>query len=157
MSAVCLESPGLLLLHLQAGNWFLHLPKAWRGLQERDCLVQMHPRTRSVSPLCSSREKPRHVWSYPSSPRHVKETSLHVCSCRRALLQCGDAVCKKRRTRGSAGGDYSRLAQLCVISLEGALSGFLLRPDGRLKSSPARGPFSVHLLQTVLYIGWVWE
>lgn len=74
-------------------------------------------------------------------PRHMKETSLHVCSCRRALLQCGGAVCKKRRTRGSAGGDYSRLARLCVVSREGALSGFLLRPDARLKSSPTRAPF----------------
>lgn len=139
MSAECLESPGLLLL--QAGNWLCHLPKAWRGLQEPDCLVQMRLRALSVSPLRSSREKPSRVLSCLTPPRCVKETSLHVRSCHRALLQCGGGVCKKRRMRGSAGGDYSRLVQLCVVSLEGALSGFLLRPAGRLKSSPTQGPF----------------
>ena len=58
MFAECLESPGLLLVHLQAGNWFCHLPEAWRGLQEGDCLVQRHPRALSVFSSHSLREKP---------------------------------------------------------------------------------------------------
>lgn len=141
MSAECLESPGLLLLHLQSGSWLCHLPKARRSLQEQDCLVQMHLRALSVSPLCSLREKPSRIWSCLTPPRYVKETSLHVRSCHRALLQCGGGFCRKRWMRASAGGDYSCLVQLCVDSLEGALSGFLLRPAGRLKSSPTQGPF----------------
>lgn len=141
MSAECLESPGLLLLHLQAGNGFYHLLKAWRGLQEPDCPVQMHRRALSVSPSHSSREKPSCMWSHLTPPHCMKETSLHIRSCCRALLQHGGVVRKKRWMWVSVGGGYSCLVQLCVVSLEGALSGFLLRPAGRLKSSPMQGTF----------------
>lgn len=106
MSAECLESPGMLLLHLQAGNWFCHLPEAWGGLQEQDCQVQMHLRALLASPLHSSKEKPNCRQSRLMPPCHVKETSLCVWGCCGAFPQCGNDPRKKRWTQGSAGRDY---------------------------------------------------
>lgn len=147
MSAECLESPGLLLLHLQAGNWLCHLPKAWRGLQEQDCLVQMRLRALSVSPLRSSREKPSRVLSCLTPPRRVKETSLHVRSCHGALLQCGGGVCKKRCMRGSAGGRGLFPPRAALCRQPGRSTERLLAEASRqIEKQPHAGTFYVHLL-----------
>lgn len=135
MSAEYLESPGLLLLHLQAGNWFSiclrHGEAARSRIAWSKCIQGL-----SQFPPCAVWGEAKSHAIPSSSPHCVKETSLHVCSCCRALLQCGGSVCKKRWMWGSAGGGYSCLAQLCGVSLEGVLSGFLLRPADRLKCSP---------------------
>lgn len=56
-----------------------------------------------------------------------------------AGLSCNVVVVSVRKgERGDLqqGGGYSCLTQLCVVSLEGVLSGVLLRPAGKLKCSP---------------------
>lgn len=102
-------------------------------------------------PRRSSREKPSHTQSGVTPPHPVKETSLPVHSCHRAPQQCAGAVCKKRWIQGSGGGWYSCLVWLCVGSLEGALSGRMLRPAGRIKSRPMQGPFLSICYKSVLF------
>lgn len=158
MSAECLKGSGLILLHLQTGNWFCHLPEARRDLQEQDYPVQMFWKALSVSPWRSSREKPSHMQSDVTPPHPEKESSLHVPSCCRALQQCAGGVCKKRWMQGSGmGGFSSGLVQLCVGSLDGALSSFVLRPADRMKSCPMQGPFLSICYKSVLFTGWIWE
>lgn len=104
MLDVCWVSGEFWLDASAPAGWKLvfHLPGARGGLCEQDCLVQMHPRALSVSPLCSLRRS-----QVPSSsPYCVKGTSLHVWSCCRALLQCGSSICKKRWTWRSAAGGW---------------------------------------------------
>lgn len=115
MSAECLKGSGLILLHLQTGNWFCHLPEARRDLQEQDYPVQMFWKALSVSPWRSSREKPSHMQSDVTPPHPEKESSLHVPSCCRALQQCAGGVCKKRWMQGSGMG--GALLALCSFVL----------------------------------------
>ena len=123
------------------GSCFCCLLEAWRGLQEQDRLVQMRLRAPLLSLLRRWREKPSRVWSCLTPYRRAKETSPHVRKCHGALPRCGAGACRKGWMQGSAGGDYSRLVQLCVASLEGAPNGCWLGPAGGLKSSPTRGAF----------------
>lgn len=90
-------------------------------------------------------------------PRCVTETTLQVCSCHRALLQCGGGVHKKRRTRGSAGGGLFLLRAALCRQPGRSIERRLAEAGGQIEKQPHAGTFYVHLLQTVLFPGWVWE
>lgn len=92
-------------------------------------------------PQRSSMEQPSHMQSDVTPPHPVKENSLHVPSCHGAPQQCAGAVYKRRWMQGSGGGWYSSPVQLCVGSLEGTLSSFMLRPAAEWKAAPCRDLF----------------
>lgn len=148
MSAKCLKSSALILLHLQTGNWFCHLPEAWRDLQEQDYPVQTFWKALSVSSWHSSREKPSHLQSYTTPPDPVKETSLHVPSCHRAPQQSAGGVCKKRWMWGSGRGRVAFQPGVALCWQLGRSTERLHAEASRQNEKlPHAGTFSVHLLQ----------
>lgn len=103
---VCWVSEEFWLDAFAPADWKLVLPSAW-GMERPPGAGLPSPNVLEGSfgfPWCSSRKKPSLMQSDVTPPQPVKETSLHVHSCHRALQQCAGGVCKKRWMQGSVGG-----------------------------------------------------
>lgn len=156
---VCWVSEEFWLDAFAPADWKLVLPSAW-GMERPPGAGLPSPNVLEGSfgfPWCSSRKKPSLMQSDVTPPQPVKETSLHVHSCHRALQQCAGGVCKKRWMQGSVGGRvFWPCAALCC-QLGRSTERLRAEASGQNEKLPHAGTFYVHLLQVCalhwLYLG----